>query len=662
MSDPSALTAFLDAAYDLFDLKQEGRGDRNLQYIDVPVRIGEGHLPDDAASPEAMYANPLIFVTGIRTRKTTPTPEQTIVPSPSLSLIVGQYGLGKTELIFQICHQMAYSVETPLPINLGLCRDRVQLLDGTVTAAEMAELLFGRIAARAGVEPSFALNELQPAIRAGNIVLLLDGLDELISTPAQHHAFFTGLMVLLNQRRSGTDDARFKVVISMRFEYLSGVADDARDLVGRLRIPVFYLVLDYLGDSGVAAYLATRLPSRKDIYQEIASHRLLLDMFRRPLLLRIFCDLALRPEFPLDQLFAKLDRDNSPAALLEAFVETAASDARLREAQDQLGRLIWNPQQLAVKSLDLYRNGETELTVAHLRDVIEPIAGAITREEMQSLPATEVLKGLHKCPFLRQDVVGVNLETDKVARFAHKIFFEYFTAKAMAAEMKAQSARRSSPQDTAPQKRAFDELVLNVDMRKFLRGLLESDEEWKRETRKSYGLVDDKDIAEWEAHGTEDFADLDENRWTLLQFMTDPEHPPAHIRDTVRTFLDRQQRWLHPRYLLYNYEAVAVFLWYERRSPETAPLKSEFGEIVRRRLEDVLIDLHSLGSDSSDERRAKSLLLERLLDIGRRLNYGWVAAFADVRATDLMSAIDEANIDVANRIRLILKDIRVTVF
>jgi hypothetical protein len=661
----SKLDSFLEAAEDLFDLHQEGRGDRNHQYIDVPVRIGEDRLPDDATSPDAVYGNPVIFITGIRTKKTTPTPEQPIAPAPSLSLVVGQYGLGKTELMFQVCHQMQYSVETPLPVNLALCRDRVEVLDGgTVTASEMADLLFGRIAARAGVETSFLLDQLQPAIRSGQIVLLLDGLDELISTPAQHHAFFAGLMTLLNHRGAEGAGARFKVVISMRFEYLSGVADDARDLVGRLRIPVFYLVLDYLGDSGVAAYLAARLPEMKSIFSEIRGHRLLLDMFRRPLLLRIFCDLALRSDFRLPELFVKLDQDNSPAALLDAFIDTAADDARLREAQDQIGRVIWSPGQLALKSLDLSRNGETELTVEHLRDVIVPIGDEISQDEIRDLPATEVLKGLHKCPFLRQDLVGVDLETDKearVARFAHKIFLEYFTAKAMAAEMKAQSIVRQAL-DPTPQKRVFDELVLNVDMRKFLRGLLESDDEWRRETRKSYGLVDAKDLEEWKKRGTDDFDDLDRNRWTLLQFMTDPEHPPENIHKTVRAFLDRQQRWLHPRYLLYNYEAVAVYLWYERRNPATVPLKAEFGDIVRRRLEEVLIDLHGLGAAASDERRAKSLLLERLLDIGRRLNYGWVAAFADDRETYLMSAIDQDNVDVANRVRLILKDIRVTVF
>lgn len=667
MSEAVAITPmerFLEAAYDLFNLKEEGRGKRNTQYIDVDVRLAENRLPESASGSGAAvryeYVNPVVFLTGLRTREMPGKPEQPTAPSPSLALIVGQYGLGKTELVFQVCHHMVHSVETALPVNLALCRDREHLavLDrGDVTAEEMADLLFGRIVERAGLDRSFTMEELLPAIRNGNVLLLLDGLDELISTPTQHHAFFAGLMTFVNHRTPDAEDPFYKVVISMRFEYLAGVADDARDLVGRLRVPVYYLVLDYLGDRGVASYLRTRLPNASDLFVEIQSHAFLIDMFRRPLLLRIFCDLALRHDFDLDRLMKTLERQKSPAALLEAFIDAASQDARLRKEQDQLGHVVWDAARLSEKSLDLYRDGRTEFTVADLREVIVPLDGQISLDEMRNLAPVDVLKGVHKCPFLRQDAIGVDLETSRVARFAHRIFYEYFTSRGMAAEI-------THPQPGANEKkRAFDELVLNVDMRKFLRGLLESDDRWRHETKRSYGLVDEADLEEWKGEGTTDFQELDDRRWTLLQFMTDPEHPPAEIRDTIDWFLERQKQWLHPRYLVYNYEAVAVYLWYERRNAELANVRSSFGEILRARFDGLLDELRNLPADAADAGRADRLLLERLLDIARRLRYSWVARWADkAEEQKLMAIIGSADADVANRVARILGDIRVTVF
>lgn len=658
----SSMARFLDAAYDLFNLKDEERGERNAQYIDVDVRMAEGRLPDSGASATDAVpfqeVNPVVFITGIQTTRTPGHAGQPMAASPSLSLIVGQYGLGKTELVFRICHQMDHSIETALPVNLALCRERVALLErGDIPAEAMAELLFGRIRELAKLPPSFAMDELLPQIRNGNVLLLLDGLDELVSTPTHHHAFFAGLMTLLNHRSPAAEEPFYKVVISMRFEYLAGVADDARDLVGRLRVPVYYLVLDYLGDRGVASYLEARLPQGNAVFHEIERQRLVIDMFRRPLLLRIFCDLASRTVFDLDGLLKTLREKNSPAALLEAFITAASEDAKLLREQDQLGSVVWDASRLATKSLDLYRNGKTEMTVADLREVIVPLLGQITLEEMKTLTPAEVLKGVHKCPFLRQDKVEVAAEDALVARFSHRIFYEYFTARAMAAEI-------LTPSPGARQKkRAFDELVLNVDMRKFLHGLLNSDDVWHHETKRSYGLVDRHDLAQWDAHGATDFAELDARRWTLLQYMTDPEHPPTDTRGAVDWFLERQRQWLHPRYLIYNYEAVAVFLWYERRNPKLGKLRSDFGEILRGRFDGVVDELRTDPHVATDGARASSLLLERVLDIARRLRYSWVAAYGEDRAKSatLLSAIGSDR-DVANRVGRILGDIRVTVF
>jgi hypothetical protein len=675
---------FLDAARGLFDVMEDGRGGRNEQYIDVEVRVSEGHLPGGGRNPLSnrhdVVANPVVFVTGLRTRRIEGRRQQPLAASPSITLIVGQYGLGKTELVFQICNQMADSIETALPINLALSRDRVGLLaEQQPTPEKMADLLFGRIMARAGLGPSFAFDELLPAIRNGEIVLLLDGLDELISTPTQHHAFFTGLTGLLNRRGDSAKEPQYKVVITMRFEYLAGVADNAVDLVGRQRIPVYYLVLDYLDETQIPSYLEvrleTRLPQWRSLFEEIQAHKFLLDMFRRPLLLRIFCDLVLLPDFKPETLMRNIRDKASPKVLLEAFIEAASRDAKLLKEQDRLSsKVVWDADLLSERSLDLYRNGETELSIADLRKVIVPLGDGLSLEEARNLPPVEILKGLHKCPFIRHHTIDVEDETKPIARFAHRIFYEYFTSRGMAAEI---TDPRPGMRD---KKRAFDELVLNVDMRKFLRGLLDSDDIWHNEakrahglvdpdniwhneTKRAYGLVDPEDLEEWHAQGMTDLDELNERRWTLLQYMTDPEHPPLRARETVEWFLERQSRWLHPRYLIYNYEAVTVFLWYERRNSETEALRSRFGEILRKRFEMVLDELKAAPAEVSERTRARKLLLERLLDIGRRLRYAWARDYGEPAAEDrLMEFLGAMDGDIKKRIQRIIEDIRVTVF
>jgi hypothetical protein len=654
---------FLKAAYDLFNLDTDkDRGRNNQFYLDVPVRIKEGRLPASEVGADIPYecTNPLIFLTGIETNKTTPAANQGFSESPSVSLIIGQYGLGKTELVFHVCHHMENSAEQSLPVNLALCRDLVAVLDEEPTSQGFSDLIFRQILERSQLDQAFLITEILPQIRCGNILLILDGLDELVSTQTQHNRFFSGLMRLLaTEIPSATVEPFFKAVVSMRFEYLAGVTNkDASELASLINksysassIPVYFLVLDYLGDSSVEAYLSGRLQDARHAFKELKEHNRLLDMLRRPLLLRLFCDLAELPGINLGHLLSELTKNENPAFLLSRFVDRASNDEHLTNDQDKLANFTWDAGKLALKSLDLYRNGKSEMQLEDIRSFIKPVDSQGSAASIDQLPPEEVLKAIHKCPFLKQDALHPERDPKHgIARFAHRIFFEYFTAQAMAAELD-----KASPDVTLKNKRAFDELVLNVDMRKFLRGLV-PEAVWRAETRRSYGL-DNRD--EWEDEDTL-FDVLDSQRWILLNSMTDPENPPHDTLKTIRWFLKRQtQQWLHPRYLIYNYEAVAVYLWYHRWEVDAKNISGDFSEILRSRLEEVLVDL---SSQNARLRKAKELLLERILDIGRRLRYAWAKDFENNRRTQVRTVIDPEDKDIVRRIERIIEDIRSTVF
>ncbi|MGA8808961.1 MAG: hypothetical protein WB973_13875 [Thermoanaerobaculia bacterium] len=658
---------FFEKAAELFAGKTaDERGKHNLHYIDVPVRLADGRLPPEPEEQQtAKYTNPVHFLTGIKTGDMQDVGHRLAEP-PFVTLVVGQYGLGKTELMFRLGHHMEISFTKVLAINLGMCRNRASKLDSDSSPEVIVDVLFGRILDLAGIDRSYVMEELQPQIRRGNVILILDGLDELISAQRQHNRFFADLMRFL----SGGDpeeDAYFRVIVTMRLEYLSGVttSSDASDLAklirreaGGVAVSVYFLVLDYVGDEGLKTYLAIRLPDLPDAFEKIRLHDRLLDMIRRPLLLRMFCDLAeiLAPQ--IGELLTKLMEIESPAILLERFVAAAALDDDLSHSQQNVSDFTWDSEKLGAKTLDLYRNGRQELTVDDIRSFLklrEAVKAPIKeshetpREVIEKLSTSEVLKGIHKCPFLRQDVVTEDTGTE-VARFAHRVFYEYFTAKAMAEDLNNASADKIQRRE-----RAFDELVLNVDMRKFLRGMFPKDV-WYAQTRKSYGL---DDLEEWPVRpSAEEFDELNEKRSTLLDAMTDPVRmkEPAVLERysaAVKWFLDQESRWLHPRYRTPNYEAIAVYLWYRRFYPDAQQISRDLEAILEKRL-DLLVT--ELDDPKTNLRKAKTLLLERILDIGRRFWYQWAKTYAGRRG-EVLGLIAAEEADVANRIGKIFDDI-----
>lgn len=656
MSTDADRAAFLGSARRLFLSESSERPGRDTRhYVEVPVREADDFSPgaESESGQSARLVNPLLFFSRLR-KERTPTPYQSYAEAPWLSLIIGEYGWGKTELVFQLCDHMEESWETPLPVNLTLCRGEVSVLDGTPGVEEMARLLFGHIAKKAGVALDIVIDQIVPDIRNGSIVLLLDGLDELVKSQSEaaasshHEAFFRGLLRLLSD---GERESSFKVAVTMRLEYLSTVAPNVRDVQSFVAsetsepVNLYFVMLERLGDSHIKAYLDARahdVPKLAEIFDDVKRFPRILEMLRRPLLLRIFCDIAGYPDFQPEKLLDDLQGDGALAKLFDRFTQCAVKDQQVRVAQDLLLKVVWEPDWLASKALELYRASRDTLKFDDLRDILAPAAQSTV--DVGKLNSEMLLKGIHKCPFLQEQVSA----NDVAAKFAHKVFYEYFVARGMAEEIKKGIKGGTTEQ------RMFDELVLSVDMRKFLYGLLEEENVWREQTAYAYAL---RDPQEWlpplDASRRDD---LDKKRWTLLRSMTDPETLPDKTVETISWLLNEDTGWLHPRYLVYNYEAVAVYLWYQRGSREAPPIRKRLDEVLKAKIEELLAPA---PSPERSMQRANALLIERILDIGRRRDFSWIAEFGRDRKAEVLGAISHPDDeDIRGRVAEVLKNIR----
>lgn len=636
----SHIREFLDAAYEVFSLSKDGRGKRNKHYIPVPAIVTNGRLPEASElGSTTRLNNPFIFITSKWFPGEPLYSRQSCADEHSITFIVGQYGLGKTELVHQVCQYLLTHDQgaglAPLPVNLALCRGDVGALRDNMPVEEFALLLFGRIADEAGLPDSVVEDEVLPGIYSGEILLLLDGLDELISSPAQNHYFLSNLTRLLAAGPSGQEgEPKFRAALSMRLEYLSAVASqDASDLAAIVNssartgvaMNCYFLKLDFLDDSRVEAYFRARLTNGRDAFEKVKKNRRLLDMLRRPLLLRIFCDLAkLRSSNRLHLLLNDLKDNVHPSRLLSIFVDWAQSDERVIKDQKKITSLRWDADRLARSSVKLYEAGKSEMSLEEVEEILretDPGAPQVGTGERKLTPS-EILDGIHKCPFLWKDAQAGPDDGESppvVVRFAHKIFFEYFVAKGI--------VLYKEHGDYTP----WMNLVLNVDTRKFLRGMI-NDAEWYERTKKSYALEGD-DRCNWRHRDEIDFDELEKERRLFLDYLTDPEDE-KYMRDSdgslakaVSGFLDKEEI-LHPRYRMYTYEAVALYVWFHRWDEQAASISRRFSEILHRRLGEIY---EGLLQGESPARNALELLLERILHIGQRLRYGWAKEYLSKR-------------------------------
>jgi hypothetical protein len=554
----------------------------------------------------------------------------------SLTVVVAQYGMGKSELMRQLCRHLRNSEAAPLPISLAHCREHATRLDHDVpTKAQFLELLFAHLgpAGEEVIAGRGVLDHEKP------ILLVLDGLDELVVNRTQHSNFFHGLAVLLREGFSpGTLPLR--VAITIRYEYLvafefeNEIKDCLRRLAGST-VQIHFLRLDFFTRENIRRYYQRRTNS--PLPKEIAEHSKLMELLQRPLLLRIFCDYV--KDHP-DEVFANLDKYATPEKLLWKYLRASSEDPALVRAQKGIdSRFCLDIDALAGVCLELFKSGRDRLTLDEVRTCLRPRTDGMPPEVTEE----EVWLSIHKCAFLK---LQAGLDGAKFLAFAHRSFYELLVATAMWSRMDKDGSMTE-----------FDDFVLNVDMRKFLHSMLQ-EQKWHERTRKSYGLEAPEEWAMLTASGEPPdgamLRRLDEERTILLDLMTNPE--PDILRDspgelasdsearfrTVRGFLAAavypvkkiqdsnlwRHEFHHPRYLLYNYEAVAVFLkyhWWDERASEISRI---FDSCLRQGAERVLRRVTETEGTPKVLREPNALLLERILDISQRLHYTWARGFA----------------------------------
>ena len=659
----SNIQVLLEASYKVFNLSEEGRGNLNKHYIPVPGIVSNGSLPrTDPTHTLTKLNNPFIFLTNKWYSQ--PYSRQDVAVESSITFIVGQYGLGKTELVHQVCqyllnHKQEERDRLPLPINLALCRGEVKNLRENMSRREFANLLFSRILNETRLPVSFIEDKLLREIQEGRILLLLDGLDELISSPAENHYFLSNLSKFLTAGTPGAQTKmKFRVAISMRLEYLASVANqEAGDLTTILNssapatvtIHSHFLKLDFLDDSRVEAYFDSRLKGAgKEAFEKVGKNKRLKDMLRRPLLLRIFCDLAkLRGSKKLHLLLDSLKDNEHPSFLLTIFVDWAQADDCVSKAQKKISSLTWDADKLARKSVKLYEAGKSDMVLEDVAEILKSSKPDAPQIQERKLEPTEILEGIHKCPFLWKDVRCEHDLPSVRVHFGHKIFFEYFVAKGISAY--------KDDGDYNP----WMNLVLNVDTRKFLKGMIDECE-WYERTKKSYAL-EERERIYWIYRDQIDFDELEKERRLFLDYMTDPEDE-KYMRDSghklakaVNGFLDKEEI-LHPRYRMYTYEAVALYIWFHRWDEQTATISKRFSEVLEKRLKEIN---EGLLQEDLPVRSPLELLLERILDIGQRLRYPWSKEYLR-KKDDVMALVKDSSIN--NRINAIFNNIEKALF
>lgn len=671
----SSLEKLFEDAKRLFGLGAGGgRGRANTFYVEVPGRLSRGGLSLDRNHPldrtdetrieTKILLSPLNYLTGLKLGDNWWF-DKTARDGPSISIVVGEYGLGKTELLHCVAEALHEArVDTGvdvLPVSLSSARGLRTLAESFEPRDFLCALLLHLTINL--TEPQ--LDEIFARIADGSLVLLLDALDELVSDETEHHAFMESLGRLSS---SLTPAVGFHIILSMRLEHLNKVyrgklqrAGKRLEVAADHSVAVDFLLLDFFSDAMVRDYVSYRLEDPK-IMELLPRSREFQDLLRRPLLARILCDLVPSDPRKRRALLQDLQEVTSAAALLRLFTHRARIDPVLKSAQaeirERLGgpsELRWSHRKLSAVSLKAHLGGKSELDrQATLKILVaepeEKVDAEQTVAAVRLLSDDDLWMTIYKCPFLNR--AGSHLESaDPALRvaFTHRVFFEYFVTEGVILELKELWGSNNL---------AFHNLVLNVDMHRFLRDLTILTEAkgdrpggeklWYLETGRAYGLEKDCE-REWSKHGRlpkDRKKWLDDIRRPLLDArsgLKDSEDPKM-LRGAVLKFLEEDDGSglsLPPRYLIPNYEAVAVCLlkpWIG-----TEDLHRRFADLLGRRLDKTV---HLLLGDAlePDSREIYELLVERLLDVGLRCNYAWARRPYEVVSSRHKAAGDETGL------------------
>ena len=153
--------------------------------------------------------------------------------TPCVTVIQGQYGLGKTSLIHQLAaylkrHHSDFAWRTPqiLPFALGGLHGKAKDANGVAKPENFARLILQRFAEGMDNNQEILI-ELASRIHSGQIILVLDGLDEMFDVKdiKLHDVFYDGLIsFVMHYSRANGEAPRFKLIVTVRTEFLQRLA------------------------------------------------------------------------------------------------------------------------------------------------------------------------------------------------------------------------------------------------------------------------------------------------------------------------------------------------------------------------------------------------------------------------------------------------------
>jgi hypothetical protein len=658
------IRSFLTEAYTKFGVQTDSDSGYYVR-TDCTVSLNQRYFEID--SKDRTDVNPILFLTELQDEYSEFEEAFERAKSPYISFIIGQYGQGKTELVKQICTMLIKNNSSaPLPISLVQCRKRINnAFNGEISIEKLLFLSIDSKIAKTDIE------EIVRLICVGKIILLLDGLDELIQgveNPGSFCKWFLeGLSALFLNQNSNIDS---RVVVTMREEFLSIVSNkEATDITGFVLNPrnshnlgltqpyIYILNINFFDDSRISAYIRKRErlnPNGKILGKILLKDDLnssFRDIFHRPLLLRLLADWAMLENARLRDLLKILKESSGPALFIKLYINTAAEDTILKSVQNQILACSWDPELIAKRCLFIYEGGREYFEIDDLREIVIPLNDPTDIK----LTDQQAVDAVHKCPFLLME----RGDEDMVFRFSHKIFYEYFVAFGMYKDYFPDNGTNHL------ELKPFDELVLNVDMRKLLRAFV--GDKWHDETKLSYG-INMTHWKEWnldEVHGDSspidvqsEYEGLNQMRIQLLDLMSSPElfinEKKIEIENTIHVFLENQNVY-HPRYLIFNYEAISVYLWNNNWDPKSKKISEKFSEILKRRAGEIL---EGLRYNNLTLRRPWLLLLERILSIGYKLRYTWVRELSNIE--EVVEKYKISNPQILKRISIKLKEIKVS--
>lgn len=692
------LNLFLSEAQKRFGLFNDEEPKDNPLYISVPGWESQDLRIDinDASKRSHDLLDPALFLSGIEREDQSELDKhlnQTVAEPPFVCMIVGQYGIGKTEFVVALCRRLLQGRDKPkpLPIKLVTCRHLMPSDRDKLNETDFATLLFSSTMSGLNIKADFISEILLPKIIAGEIYLILDGMDELFQDRYQHTWFLESLGRILNSGSDPSEGRRFRVVCTMREELLSMVSSrDAgnfkqllKKYAGDHEFALYFLGLTFFQKAHILSYLRRRLNAGneprnlRELLEKVIDTQdsPFLHMLGRPLLLRLLADWAELTAAKMEDL-KKFNAH--PLYVLKLYIETATEDPQLRAAQNEIVSCHWDIEKIANKCFSMYEKRRVEMYPNDIIDIVTRIPEGLELKE------SEALASIHKCPFLSITYHSDSSDYDAayeggqpapikdiadhpgrashsaVIYFSHKIFYEYFTATGMWED------KRLKDKDDL-EFRGFDELVLNVDMRKFLKELVGND--WYDYTRLSYAL-NKKHWPQWkfkDVGGPDgfDLADpetydhLENQRQTLLNLMTNPEEYTGSAEEQLKTvihqFLDEEAKY-HPRYLIFNYEAVTVYVWRQFTKTEGEEIDKRFNDALHRRCNSIVNGLRE-GNFSRELIKPWELLLHQTLDNAARLSLPWLDEYKDQNYGDSIcqTVRDES---VRARLEGVFSDIR----